>query len=367
MEMSPLSRIKSILLVDFESLRTVAGEALTGGLSQWLLWLEDGAFSEGQRRRRFVEKRIYWGPGAQPFRPRFEAAGFCVVCARGNDHPRLAPARMSLSATLAMDAMEIALTRRDVCEFVILSADCELVALVNRLQPLQIRVVACGRQEDRTYQIMRRFADEVIHLPALQRAATYQRSPRKWYQLRSPPPEPIPADPERASSLVGRVRAALAASQETEGSLSADLVRAADILDDLGRNLPDQPLAKVSVLRALGAVERFTPVRRRGLKPWLGERGYTGLLRRLAGLRANLELRAAGGGEVVLVWRADIMPVPVSAGPEEQAVTGTSPDKWAADIAVRPVRLSLTDEAAGTPDPSRSEGLVETDGTEAAR
>ena len=71
-----MARVRSVLLVDFDNIYGATSEDVVNSLSNWLLWLEDGALSHGQKRRTFVHKRVYWNLQFDKYRPDFERAGF---------------------------------------------------------------------------------------------------------------------------------------------------------------------------------------------------------------------------------------------------------------------------------------------------
>lgn len=300
-----MSRVKSVLLVDFDNIYGATSEEVVSGLSNWLLWLEDGAFSPKNRRRRFIDKRVYWNLQFDKYRPEFERAGFSAYNCRALAKRKISAGKSSADIVLTMDAIEIALVNEEVEEFVILTTDSDFVPVVNRVQAGELRVVACGKETDPTYELFSQYADAAIHIGALKAAFSYQRAKRKWYALRSPPPEiaPLTLVRERRSPLMGRVRAALDTSEAPKDGPPPELLRAVAIIKELGERMPDQPLSKTRIVRALSVVQEFTPTYQAGLRPWFGHKNFAAMMRRLSQIQPAIEVTTLGKNKVETVWR----------------------------------------------------------------
>ncbi|KCZ99207.1 hypothetical protein HPO_06548 [Hyphomonas polymorpha PS728] len=300
-----MSRVKSVLLVDFDNIYGATSEEVVSGLSNWLLWLEDGAFSPKNRRRRFIDKRVYWNLQFDKYRPEFERAGFSAYNCRALAKRKISAGKSSADIVLTMDAIEIALVNEDVEEFVILTTDSDFVPVVNRVQAGELRVVACGKETDPTYELFSQYADAAIHIGALKAAFSYERAKRKWYRLRSPPPEiaPLTLVRERRSPLMGRVRAALETSEAPKDGPPPELLRAAAIIKELGERMPDQPLSKSRIVRALSIIQEFTPTYQAGLRPWFGHKNFAAMMRRLSQIQPAIEVTTLGKNKVETVWR----------------------------------------------------------------
>ncbi|MGE6697849.1 NYN domain-containing protein [Hyphomonas sp. NPDC076900] len=300
-----MSRVKSVLLVDFDNIYGATSEEVVSGLSNWLLWLEDGAFSPKNRRRRFIDKRVYWNLQFDKYRPEFERAGFSAFNCRALAKRKISAGKSSADIVLTMDAIEIALVNEDVEEFVILTTDSDFVPVVNRVQAGELRVVTCGKETDPTYELFSQYADAAIHISALKAAFGYERAKRKWYALRSPPPEiaPLTLVRERRSPLMGRVRAALETSEAPKDGPAPELLRAAAIIKELGERMPDQPLSKSRIVRALSLIQEFTPTYQAGLRPWFGHKNFAAMMRRLSQIQPAIEVTTLGKNKVETVWR----------------------------------------------------------------
>lgn len=300
-----MSRVKSVLLVDFDNIYGATSEEVVSGLSNWLLWLEDGAFSLKNRRRRFIEKRVYWNLQFDKYRPDFERAGFSAYNCRALAKRKISAGKSSADIVLTMDAVEIALVNEEVEEFVILTTDSDFVPVVNRVQAGELRVVTCGKETDPTYELFSQYADAAIHIGALKAAFSYERAKRKWYRFRSPPPEiaPLSLVKERRSPLMGRVRAALATSEVPKDGPPAELVRAAAVIKGLGERMPDQQLSKTRIVRSLSVIQEFTPTYQGGVRPWFGHKNYAAMMRRLAQVQPAIEVTTVAKNKVDVIWR----------------------------------------------------------------
>jgi len=166
-------------------------------------------------------------------------------------------------------------------------------------------VVACGKETDPTFELFSQYADAAIHIGALKAAFSYQRAKRKWYALRSPPPEvaPLTLVRERRSPLMGRVRAALETSEAPKDGPPPELLRAAAIIKELGERMPDQPLSKSRIVRALSIIQEFTPTYQAGLRPWFGHKNFAAMMRRLSQIQPAIEVTTLGKNKVETVWR----------------------------------------------------------------
>ena len=300
-----MSRVKSVLLVDFDNIYGATSEEVVSGLSNWLLWLEDGAFSVKNRRRRFIDKRVYWNLQFDKYRPEFERAGFAAYNCRALAKRKISAGKSSADIVLTMDAIEIALVNEDVEEFVILTTDSDFVPVVNRVQAGELRVVTCGKETDPTYDLFSQYADAVMHVGALKAAFSYERAKRKWYRFRSPPPEiaPLTLMKERRSALMGRVRAALATNEAPKDGPPPEVLRAVSIIKELGERMPDQPLSKTRIVRALSVIQEFSPTYQAGLRPWFGHKNFAAMMRRLSQIQPAIEVTTVGKNKVETVWR----------------------------------------------------------------
>ncbi len=322
-----MARVRSVLLVDFDNVYGATSEDVVHSLSNWLLWLEDGALSHGQKRRTFVHKRVYWNLQFDKYRADFERAGFEAFNCRALAKRKISAGKSSADIVITMDAIELALQTKNLDELIILTTDSDFVPVVNRVQSPGLRVVTAGKETDPTYELYSQHADAVIHIAALKSAFEYQRTVRKWYQLRSPPPviAPLTLQRERQSPLMGRVRAALTGS---EGKAPTDLHRAAEIIKGLGERMPDQVLSKTKIVRALTAMPEFTPAYENGVRPWLGHKNFAAMMRHLEKIHPEIQVNALGKGRIEVIYREPgTAPNGVRAAPHAESRPGINEDE----------------------------------------
>ena len=300
-----MARVRSVLLVDFDNLYGATSDDVVTHLDNWLLWLEDGALSVGNRRRTFLHKRVYWNLQFDKFRSDFERAGFDAYNCRALAKRKISAGKSSADIVITMDAIELALQTKNLDELIVLTTDSDFVPVVNRVQQPGLRVVTAGKETDPTYELYSQHADAVIHIAAMKDAFKYMRAPRKWYQLRSPPPQiaALTLQRERQSPLMGRVRAALNTSEGSGSTLAPELQRAADIVKALGERMPDQLLSKSKIVRTLTAIPEFAAAYQNGIRPWLGHKNFAAMMRRLSVIHPEIEVKTLGQGRVEVIYR----------------------------------------------------------------
>lgn len=338
-----MARVRSVLLVDFDNIFGATGDEVVSALDNWLLWLEDGALSLGNKRRTFLHKRVYWNLQFDKYRSDFERAGFDAFNCRALAKRKISAGKSSADIVITMDAIELALQTKNLDELIVLTTDSDFVPVVNRVQHPGLRVVTAGKETDPTYELYSQHADAVIHIAAMKEAFSYTRAPRKWYQLRSPPPviAPLTLQRERQSPLMGRVRAALTTGEAAGSTLAPELLRAADMIKALGERMPDQLLSKSKIVRTLTAIPEFTPAYQNGIRPWLGHKNFAAMMRRLSVIHPEIEVKTLGQGRVEVLYREpNEAPRPARAGPSEPA-----PDNVHHDEDLTIVRSGLSSPA----------------------
>lgn len=301
-----MARVKSVLLVDFDNIFAATGIALVDTLPNWLLWLSDGAMSEKGQRRKFLSKRVYWNSQYDVHREAFEAAGFEAFNCRAHAKTKIASGKSSADIVMTMDAIELRQTLRGLDEVILLTTDSDFVPVVNRLQVGGLRVVTAGKETDPTYELYSAHADSVAHIGAIKAAFDYERTPRKWYQMRSPPPviAPLRQQAERRSLLMSRVRDAVRVEKANGTPLpDQQLKLAADIVMQLGAKTPDQPLARNKVIRALKGIDGFQTKYENRVKPWLGHRNFNALMRSLSEENPDIEVTQMADKSIRIICR----------------------------------------------------------------
>ncbi len=299
-------RAKSVLLVDFDNIYGATGPAFVETLPQWLLWLSDGALSAGNRRRKFLTKRVYWNHQYEVHRAAFEAAGFEAFDCKSHAKSKIAAGTSSADIVMTMDAVQLQQKQPHLEEMILLTTDSDFVPVVNRLQVPGLRVVTAGKETDPTYELYSAHADAVIHIGALKAAFLYERAKRKWYRLKSPPPQiaPLTHMAERRSALMAKVRTAVR-GEEAGGKPVREqrLELAADVVMKLGSKTPDQPMARNKVIRALDAVDGFQTKYGKRVKPWLGHRNFYTMMKRLSKINPAIDVAVLPDATVQVICR----------------------------------------------------------------
>ena len=343
-----MARLNSVLLVDFDNLYGAAEEGVVKNLSNWLLWLEDGALSPSGKKRRFVRKRVYWNLQFDKYRPDFERAGFEAFNCRALAKRKISAGKSSADIVITMDAIELAMTTRKLDEMIILTTDSDFVPVVNRVQNPGLRVVTGGKETDPTYELFSQHADAVIHMAAFRSAFDYQRAVRKWYQFRIPAPvvPPPSLQRERQSPLLGRVISALATGETGDSRVPPELHRGASLIKALGERMPDQVLSKTKIVRALTTIPEFTAEYANGVRPWLGHKNFAAMMRRLSQIHPEIQVKPLGQGRVEVIYR-EPGTAPRNAPAEPETLPAQAPMEEA------PIDEAPIDEAG----PSLPEGL----------
>ncbi|HAY07750.1 MAG TPA: hypothetical protein DCY26_13995, partial [Hyphomonas sp.] len=101
--------------------------------------------------------------------------------------------------------------------------------------------------------------------------------------------------------------------------------------------------SKTKIVRALTVITGFTPTYQNGIRPWLGHKNFAALMRRLAQIYPEIEVRSLGKGKVEVIWR-DGGGAPRPAAPEaEEAPRETARSQGSEDY--EPAQRPLTSPA----------------------
>ncbi len=339
-----MGRVKSALLIDFDNIfgalekaQPEAGKRFVSEINTWMQWLNDGAFADKQRQRKFIARRVYWNTPFQRFRTEFEAAGFEAFTCAPIVRSKREAGKSTADIVLTMDAMELARELKGLEEVILMTSDSDFVPVVNRLKLQGLRVVSAGNEHNPTYGLYTEHADAVIHVGAFMSAMDYQRAPRLWYKLRSPPPviPDVLREEGRNSPLIDRMQSGLKsikqaaelakieAEQASEPNASGhnftpeDIARqrqALKAVENLGRDIPDQTIGRLRIMAMLEKVEGFSKNSRR--HAFFGCGTYKRLMLRLAELSPRLHVSEQKNQGVRVVYR-----VPTEAAPEAASAT----------------------------------------------
>jgi hypothetical protein len=276
-------RIKSALYIDFENVPLPA-DAIAG----WLAWLEDGVFEPGHRRRRFLQKRVYWNSHAERNRDLFVAHGFVPILVG-----KFAGLKNGADIRMAMDVIEATYTRSEIDEYILLTGDSDFVPVLERLR-LKSKRSAIVATEHRpnihtTYQLN---ADVLIPSRRLAEAAQYRRPERTLlerlalrrasltplgHRLPRPQTPPAPAKPTLSTGRASPPAAARPSAGAPTPAIEAAARR-------VGKLLVQQPRNYVAQRRILAELERVPGFKRQGPTAFLGTGSYKTLMKELARL-----------------------------------------------------------------------------------
>src|SRR5262249_46390378 len=124
---------------------------LAGRIGNWLAWLEDGRFDSKGRRRKFLEKRVYWHPRHQLVEAAFAAHGFktkaCAAIAQGKR------GKSAVDLHLAVESIEAAAYTRGLKEIIVIAGDSDYAPLLERLKARGVAtcIVYDGRPSSAIY------------------------------------------------------------------------------------------------------------------------------------------------------------------------------------------------------------------------
>jgi len=267
--------VRSAIFVDFDN---VGSEAMRASAANWVDWLERGLFRDGEKKRRFIVKRVYWNGKKDEHRPFFERAGFEAFACRPlavNKHS--SGDKSASDLRLAIHVMDAWRLDRRLKEVFIFSCDTDFVPLVDLLRENDIRVIALGNENDPSSAIYRDHADVVISLRELREAFAYKPAVKPARKVSAPKPKP----------------AAAASTSQSPVDKAADAVVA------VAARTPGLPVGRKTLIRALeqvGGLEKTGPNR------WFGMGSYELLIAEILKRRPALKRRTAPNGGAHIFW-----------------------------------------------------------------
>ena len=326
---------RSAVYIDFENL-PLPPEAI----ANWLAWLEDGVFDASGRRRRFLQKRVYWNSHAERHRELFERHGFVSILIG-----KFSGLKNGADIRMAMDVVEATYTRSEIDEYLLLTGDSDFVPVLDRLREKSKRsgIVATEHRPNihTTYHL---HADVLISARRLATEAPQYRRPRlgflaRMLMRREPALPRVPA-PAGATKVPMPIKGANPLPQtpkpppmapavatptaEPHPGIEIALARVVDLLSRQPRNY----MAQKRVLAELDQVPGF---KRQGADAYLGLRDYRALMRELAkrDKRITVVGQPGGGTGVVFMPPAEVPAqpakspaIPVEAGQPAKAANG---------------------------------------------
>lgn len=283
--------VRSAVLVDFDNVTGLIDGARR--IESWVSWLEDGQFDPKRRRRKLVEKRVYWNSHNEVHRPAFESAGFQAFNCPSRIHSKKSAADM----LIALEALEIAVDNPKIAEFIILTTDIDFVPLLEKLAAINKDTVIVANQEHRVaFGVYQVHADIAIPAYVFRDAPRYVRQKTGFWgkpaaEIRAP------AASARPAPKVAEKKEAVSGSR-TDSRADADAVRslkrrAADAIVALGVETNGQRVGLKSLQRAVTQElgEELAKVQK---SP--GVNGFKNFLKELAALDQRIWVRQATRG-----------------------------------------------------------------------
>lgn len=275
--------IPAALFIDFDN---VEQYGLADKIPNWTAWLEDGSFDPNGRRRRLLQKRVYWNSQFESHRDSFESNGYeAIMCPS-----RLRRGKSAADMIMALDAFEVASRDSSVNEFILLTTDSDFIPLFERLTGLSKTTVTLADPEQKfVYATYSDHADIVIPTFRIKEASAYQRQSRHMFGLwsRSTLAEP-PAE---------AAEAAIAEFEEPKrvGSLEA----AAQVVAALAKQNSGSDISKRTITRTLE--RKFGSLKDSN---WFGCGDYKQFIDQAKLLRPDLSVRPARGGGISVRYKA---------------------------------------------------------------
>jgi hypothetical protein len=261
-------RIQSALFIDHEN---VGGLCPPETIENWIAWLEDGEF-DGGRRRRFVDKRVYWNPSALKHEKVFAASGFKpILCEKFRRLKNGADIR------IALDIAETIATSKRIKEFILFTKDTDFVPVLQRLRIYERRtVVLVDEDQGEVYGTYKQHADVVVPVRLFKEAPAYRR-PERWARTRKAIGGLIPSRGERPAP---KPRDPLEEAED-------HVIRVISLR-------PNEHTARRAIEAELAKIEGFA---RTGQRAYLGKGSYKALMEALARRSDRIKVaRASGGG-----------------------------------------------------------------------
>ena len=293
-------RIRSALYIDFENV-PLPPEAI----GSWLAWLEDGIFDPTRKRRRFLQKRVYWNSHAERNRDLFQKHGFVPILIG-----KYSGLKNGADIRMAMDVVETTYTRAEIDEFILLTGDSDFVPVIERLkQKAKRSAIVATEHRPNIHTTYHRHADLLIPSRRLTEAAQYRRRrPGVVARLLDLIPGPEPQSHRPLAGDADTVATSRPADSRT-AQMPAQNAGASDpppILETAARRiaklLTQQPRNYVSQKRVLAELGRVQSFKRQGPSAYFGTGSYKALMRELARLEPRITVVDQPGGGTGVVY-----------------------------------------------------------------
>jgi uncharacterized LabA/DUF88 family protein len=302
--------VKSALLIDFDNIvgPLGGGREFVRSIPNWMAWFEDGKFDDRARKRKFVEKRVYWNlDNDQHHRTAFTQGGFDAMACRSLVRHKKSAADM----IIALDALESAFGERNISEYILLTTDTDFVPLLERLGDRKKDTVVTVIADTASGRVYPDHADIVIPITNLRGALNYKR-PEKLLRRAYRGVQESSARMAGGVRRVGEGAAGLGRkTAQVFGSLRrnkkqveappSEFAIAAKHLAELAAKTPGSQLGRRTVVRWLSKrmPKRFNSG---GRVPFLGSASYADMINRIVACGEGLQLvKYPNGGVAVMV------------------------------------------------------------------
>jgi len=278
--------IPAALFIDFDN---VAPYGLANKIPNWTAWIEDGLFDDRGRRRRLLQKRVYWNSQYESHRDAFESNGYeAIMCPS-----RLRRGKSAADMIMALDAFEVASRDKFVNEFILLTTDSDFIPLFERLTGLSKSTVTLADPDQSfVFSTYSDHADIVIPTFRIREASDYRRQPHRFGNWRRG------ALMLASGSIAGARMDKLTDAVETP-KRSGNLEAASQLVAALAEQNSGSDISKRTIARALE--REFGSVQ---TNDWFGCGSYRSFIEKAATLRPDLSVRPAGGAGVSVRYKA---------------------------------------------------------------
>jgi uncharacterized LabA/DUF88 family protein len=296
---SMLGRINTAVLIDYENI-TQAHSTLPKSIPNWTAWIERGEFDEKRRRRKLVQKRIYWNSSTDHLRPQFERFGFVAVLCE-----KYAQLKNGADIRMTIDIIESTFKNPRIKEFILVTRDSDFVPVLQSLRQRQKRTaVLVDRNKPAIYTTYRQHADIVIpidqflaataytkpeHGRAIKRAIAYVSGLvwTYWHKARE-------RRAAKQAAAKAEAVAKLAATQENE---LLDI--AVDHVIRVTSLTPNLATARKKIENELRELRGFSTT---GRNKYLGKGNYQALMREIAKKTNRIKVSAAYSGGISVTY-----------------------------------------------------------------
>lgn len=299
--------VRSGLFIDYEN---IPQTKVRDGLAGLLNWLEDGRFDhEDHRRRRLVDRRVYWNYSSQHHEPAFLEHGFSIVTCEKH-----AGLKNAADIKLALDILETVLKPvQRIDEYIIVSSDTDFIPLLQRLNLHEKQsVMVVDQSKPSVYTAINYHADIIIPQRDFMASGAYVRPRRTWLGWLGGDRRPANGRTVAAGAAIGKPGTAAVASSVAEPTATGAMTQPGDPLLDAEKRViqlisrqPNQPTAHKKIRHVLKRVKglRWNPGKGEEDEAWLGFKSYEGLMQELAkrSERINLVKTSHGGYNVIYI------------------------------------------------------------------